>query len=622
MQDVLAATHCLHKGLPPGVFDPVEVLALYLGALGHDAGHFRLNNAFLKNSKHALYKKYRESVLENFHLGLVFELLEDEHCGIMEFLEEADKGRFRELVTTLILATDMAKHMGLFKQLQAFLADARARHRELNWMHDSTRSDESEVQNGSTAGDGDGDAASDAGSVARSSREATPRSSANLDANLDASRTARVSDRDGAHESWVRPSIDGADSTQRVLVMQLLLKCADLGNVVRPLEIADAWGKRIMEEFYQQGEKELTLGLPLTTFPNRKNFDYIFARLQNGFLVNVVRPLFDVFTSLCDFDTRESVIAAASENGAAWTRRENAHRPREKGRAPAGAETESTNVKKESTQTGILTNKPGSLARQSTMGWVQEFKQSNLTMLTANAMEMKGLHLTLDFEYGADDECASAVRSLVPYVSRGELARLGRLGMLEPDPEDAEDAGTSASFAEKLAATQTFDAAVVVATFDGFLDLERSVEAGAEAEARASKKEAREKQAERFAEAAAAFGAALSGVLAKAVDSVHASGGDVVHMGHDGVVCVFPLSGGGDERTRETRLDGRDKKGQESGKISEKSAAALRATRCAFTLVSQLSSAAPELSPVGAPDGGATRAHLWPACARSPGARA
>jgi hypothetical protein len=35
--------------------------------------------------------------------------------------------------------------------------------------------------------------------------------------------------------------------------MQLLLKCADLGNVVRPLETADAWGKRIMEEFYQQG---------------------------------------------------------------------------------------------------------------------------------------------------------------------------------------------------------------------------------------------------------------------------------------------------------------------------------------------------------------------------------
>ena len=114
------------------MFDPVEVLALYLARSGHDAGHFRLNNAFLKNSKHALYKKYRESVLENFHLGLVFELLEDERRGHpWSFSEEADKGRFASSITYVILATDMAKHMGLFKQLQAFLADARARHREL-----------------------------------------------------------------------------------------------------------------------------------------------------------------------------------------------------------------------------------------------------------------------------------------------------------------------------------------------------------------------------------------------------------------------------------------------------------------------------------------------------------
>ena len=43
---------------------------------------------------------------------------------------------------------------------------------------------------------------------------------------------------------------------------------------------------------------------------------------------------------------------------------------------------------------------------------------------------------------------------------------------------------------------------------------------------------------------------------------------------------------------------------------AESAAAALRAARCAFTLVSQLSSAVPELSPVGAPDGGATPS--WP----------
>lgn len=104
MQDVLAATHCLRKALPD-VWDKVETLALYLAALGHDAGHFRLNNAFLNNSKHALCKRYPESVLENYHIKLLFELLEDEDAGIMGFMNEEERTRFSSLVTHLVLAT-------------------------------------------------------------------------------------------------------------------------------------------------------------------------------------------------------------------------------------------------------------------------------------------------------------------------------------------------------------------------------------------------------------------------------------------------------------------------------------------------------------------------------------
>ena len=225
-QDVLAATHCLHKGLPPGVFDPVEVLALYLSALGHDAGHFRLNNAFLKNSKHALYKKHPESILEHFHLRLLFELLEDEDVGIVAFLQERDKARFRDLVATLILATDMAKHMGLFKRLQAFLADARATHRETTWMRETARGDgtrrEGDLDRGFRV-DGDASSASgdDEGSP-RSSLAGTPRTSANLDAPTRGSPdrdSSRDSEDGRTHESWVRPAIDGANVEQRVLVM-------------------------------------------------------------------------------------------------------------------------------------------------------------------------------------------------------------------------------------------------------------------------------------------------------------------------------------------------------------------------------------------------------------------
>jgi cAMP-specific phosphodiesterase 4 len=53
----------------------------------------------------------------------------------------------------------------------------------------------------------------------------------------------------------VKPAIENASEADRQMVITLLLKCADLSNVVRPQKVADAWGKRIMEEFYRQGEK-------------------------------------------------------------------------------------------------------------------------------------------------------------------------------------------------------------------------------------------------------------------------------------------------------------------------------------------------------------------------------
>ena len=149
----------------PDVFDDVEVLALYIGALGHDAGHFRLNNAFLKNSKHTLFRKYPDSVLENFHLGLVFELVEDPEVGIAEHLVPAQLARFKELVTHLILATDMSKHRILvdrFKDWMTRSKEEHARRRRDAMLHDTIASDVT----GTSDGDGDGSIApSDAGTA-------------------------------------------------------------------------------------------------------------------------------------------------------------------------------------------------------------------------------------------------------------------------------------------------------------------------------------------------------------------------------------------------------------------------------------------------------------------------
>ena len=69
---------------------------------------------------------------------------------------------------------------------------------------------------------------------------------------------------------------------------------------------------------------------------------------------------------------------------------------------------------------------------------MRAFKESNLTMLTANAMEMKGLGLSIDPDYGADDEASAMVRALLPHVPRAELCRVAELGFL--DAAGAKDA--------------------------------------------------------------------------------------------------------------------------------------------------------------------------------------
>ena len=92
---------------------------------------------------------------------------------------------------------------------------------------------------------------------------------------------------------------------------------------------------------------------------------------------------------------------------------------------------------------------------------------------------------------------------------------------------------------------------------------------------------------------------ALSKLLGQAVRAVHANGGDVVRMGFDGMACVFPMSGPGGV--------GRDVA------VGRAAGAVLRASKCAFQLVSQLSFSTPELSALNADnEATVTPAQAWP----------
>eukprot|EP00760_Papus_ankaliazontas_P015757 PhM_4_TR16707/c0_g3_i1/m.87106/K13761/PDE9; high affinity cGMP-specific 3',5'-cyclic phosphodiesterase 9 len=99
-----------------GVLTALEQFAGLVAALCHDLGHPGLNNAFHVQTVSPLAIRYNNiSVLENFHSARAFELMQAEgffsaHASKVP----GDWMRFRDLVISCILATDVSQHKKLF----------------------------------------------------------------------------------------------------------------------------------------------------------------------------------------------------------------------------------------------------------------------------------------------------------------------------------------------------------------------------------------------------------------------------------------------------------------------------------------------------------------------------
>ena len=59
--------------------------------------------------------------------------------------------------------------------------------------------------------------------------------------------------------------------TDRIQVLQNMVHCADLSNPTKPLDAYKLWVDRIMEEFFQQGDKEREKGMDISPMCDRYN---------------------------------------------------------------------------------------------------------------------------------------------------------------------------------------------------------------------------------------------------------------------------------------------------------------------------------------------------------------
>ncbi|XP_054709802.1 cAMP-specific 3',5'-cyclic phosphodiesterase, isoforms N/G-like [Uloborus diversus] len=91
--------------------------------------------------------------------------------------------------------------------------------------------------------------------------------------------------------------------TERIQVLQNMIHCADLSNPTKPLQIYRTCVKLIMEEFFQQGDKEREMGLDISPMCDRHNATI--EKSQVGFIDYIVHPLWETWADLVHPDAQE-----------------------------------------------------------------------------------------------------------------------------------------------------------------------------------------------------------------------------------------------------------------------------------------------------------------------------
>ncbi|XP_054161516.1 cAMP-specific 3',5'-cyclic phosphodiesterase-like isoform X2 [Oppia nitens] len=91
--------------------------------------------------------------------------------------------------------------------------------------------------------------------------------------------------------------------TERIQVLQNMLHCADLSNPTKRLDIYQRWCSLVMEEFFQQGAKEKSMGLDISPMCDRYNATI--EKSQVGFIDYIVHPLWETWGDLVHPDAQE-----------------------------------------------------------------------------------------------------------------------------------------------------------------------------------------------------------------------------------------------------------------------------------------------------------------------------
>ncbi|KAG2436172.1 hypothetical protein HYH02_011675 [Chlamydomonas schloesseri] len=284
--DVLQTLHVLihASGLHVHYLDRLGLLAAYFAAIVHDHNHPGLTNDFLINTNDMLAIRYNDkSPLENHHTASCFGLMAlQPELDALAPLSQPEKAAFRKQVIEMVMGTDMKQHF-------ATLAHFNTVHRLASYSRES-------------------------GSVRSSAAGGASPVAPGAKGGLGGAKTKKSLQQQPAEALPAEVAPKPLDDTERMLTLQVALKVADIGHLGEEIEVHKRWLGVLEEEFFNQGDRERALGLPISPLFDRTKQGV--SKSQVGFYDFVGLPLVHAISSA--FPGAKPIFACFAANYEHW----------------------------------------------------------------------------------------------------------------------------------------------------------------------------------------------------------------------------------------------------------------------------------------------------------------
>eukprot|EP00927_Polykrikos_kofoidii_P086174 TRINITY_DN9576_c0_g1_i2.p1 TRINITY_DN9576_c0_g1~~TRINITY_DN9576_c0_g1_i2.p1 ORF type:complete len:604 (-),score=108.49 TRINITY_DN9576_c0_g1_i2:35-1846(-) len=235
----------------------------------HDVGHDGVTNMFHCKTRSSLALRYNDrSCLENMHCATTFEIMNESQNDFFAMLnrnfqlDESEKavnlqGYFRKSVIDMVLSTDTQFH----DQLMADLAD--------------------------------------------------------LTTSVSADKVANSLSCDTSQGYNCSSTLQNpAQSKDRQTLLKVLMHAADVSNPTRPERIMKFWVRRVLMEFWDQGDEERRLGVEISPLCDRAAGLTTVPNGQIGFANFIVKPLYVQVTQI--LPEVQEAVNHMQENVAFW----------------------------------------------------------------------------------------------------------------------------------------------------------------------------------------------------------------------------------------------------------------------------------------------------------------